>query len=115
MKERIFPLLLSYNTDDFSFEGSDFSIRKEKESTARIVLWREYQLINSYTLECSFCGPTKGPNKDCHFSISMLLDLGKRFGQTLLAYSDLEMAEDSTLQMKAYVKVIESLLKKPDD
>jgi hypothetical protein len=44
-------------------------VHKAKESTARVVLWKEYTLINSFTLECSFLGPTKGPHKDAHFSI----------------------------------------------
>ena len=76
-RERIFPLLFSQKCEQFSYDGSAFNVYKVKESTARVVIWKEYNLINSFTLECSFCGPTKGAYKDCHFSISMLVDLGK--------------------------------------
>ena len=63
-------------------------IHKAKEATARVVMWKEFSLINSFTCECSFCGPTKGLYKDCHFTISMLLDMGKQFCYTLLDYID---------------------------
>jgi hypothetical protein len=42
-------------------------------------MFREFNLINSFTCECSFLGPTKGLYKDCHFTIPMLLDMGKQF------------------------------------
>lgn len=58
-----------------------------RESTARVVMWREFNLINSFTLECSFCGPTSGIYKDCHFTISLLKELGKNFCITLMDYA----------------------------
>lgn len=50
-------------------------------------MWKEFNLINSFTLECSFCGPTNGLYKDCHFTIALLKDLGKTFCLTLLDYT----------------------------
>jgi len=50
-------------------------------------MWKEHGLINSFTLECSFFGPTKGPLKDTHFTISTLLDLGRHFCETLVEYT----------------------------
>lgn len=107
LKERVFPLLFSKRCSEFSYEGSGFNIHKAKESTARVVLWREYQLINSFTLECSFLGPTRGHFKDSHFSIPMLLNLGRQFCETLLEYSNIERAEDSGKLMKRILKEIE--------
>lgn len=109
LKERIFPLLFSRRCIEFSFEESDFNVYKVKESTARVVLWKEYSLLNSFTLECSFCGPSAGPYKDSHFSIPMLLDLGRKFCQTLLEYSNLELAEDSQKQTRKLLKEIDSM------
>ena len=31
-------------------------------------MWRDFNLVNSFTLECSFCGPTKGEYTGCHFN-----------------------------------------------
>ena len=70
---------MSKNCDYFNFDGSTFSIQKAKETTARVVMYREFQLIYSYTLECSFFGPNKGASKDCHFNQAMLLDIGAAF------------------------------------
>jgi hypothetical protein len=33
-----------------------FACEKEKDTTARIVLYKELGIINSYTLECTFYG-----------------------------------------------------------
>ncbi len=77
LKERIFPLMFSKTCDYFNFDNCSFNIQKSKESTARVVMWKEFQLVNSFTLECSFCGPNKGLYKDCHFTISMLLEIGR--------------------------------------
>ena len=50
-------------------------------------MWREFNLINSFTLECSFCGPTNGLYKDCHFTLGTLKDLGRMFCVSLIDYA----------------------------
>ena len=60
LKERIYPLLFSKNSDNFSFNGCNFVVQKARECTARVVMWREFNLINSFTLEATFCGATDG-------------------------------------------------------
>jgi hypothetical protein len=52
-------------------------IQKDRESTARVVMWKDFNLINSFTLETTFCGPTKGRYRDCHFTINTLKDCGQ--------------------------------------
>ena len=49
LKERIFPMLFSKVCDNFSFDNCSFTIHKSKESTARVVMHREFQLVNSFT------------------------------------------------------------------
>lgn len=48
------PLLLSQKNNHFSFKESKFRMEKFKESTARIVLFREFGILNCVTLENSF-------------------------------------------------------------
>jgi hypothetical protein len=55
-------------------------------------MWREFQLINSFTCEASFCGPSQGFYKGHHFSIQMLLDMGRDFCKTLAVYSEQDMS-----------------------
>ena len=82
--------LYSKNLDFFSFDNCNFNVQKAKETTARVVVCREFNLINSFTCECSFQGPDKGLYKDCHFTIQMLNvspSLTKGHGKTFLLYS----------------------------
>lgn len=53
-------------------------------------MWREFNLINSFTLEATFCGPTDGRYQDCHFTIQILKDCGRLFCRTLLDYASNE-------------------------
>ena len=40
----------------FNVKDCKFSCEKEKETTARIVLYKELGILNSYTLESTFYG-----------------------------------------------------------
>ena len=40
----------------FRFFSCKFRIQKSKEKTARVVLWREFNIMNCFTLEASFHG-----------------------------------------------------------
>jgi hypothetical protein len=55
----------------FSFGGSSFKMKKDKESTARIVVRRQFNVTHSYTLEASFFGCNFGPHCGQHFSIDV--------------------------------------------
>ena len=50
----------------FSLSQCVFRVQRSKESTARIVLWRELGLARSFTLEASFCGSDRD-----HFKVSL--------------------------------------------
>jgi len=49
-------------------------------------MWREFNLINSFTLEVSFMGPNKGANSGLHFNTTNLQNMGRLFCQTLVDY-----------------------------
>lgn len=55
---KLVPLLMQQRNRIFSFEDSHFRLEKSKEATARVVVYREFNVVNSYTLEASFCGPS---------------------------------------------------------
>jgi len=61
-------------------------------------MWKEFNLINSFTLESTFCGPTNGLYKDCHFTISILKNLGKTFCTTLIDYANNETKVKEAIQ-----------------
>jgi cytosolic carboxypeptidase protein 2/3 len=75
-KEKIFPWLLNKNCEDFSYHCCLFGVHKAKEATGRVVVWKEFNIQNSYTLECSFCGPTSGSRVGSHFNMRDLIKMG---------------------------------------
>lgn len=66
---RILPLLCGHKSQSFSFESSSFKIEKSKESTARVVVFREFNVQNSYTMECSFFGHKNKDGKITQFGL----------------------------------------------
>ena len=46
LRERVLPRLLWENGTTFSFDDCNFTVQKSKESTARVVMWREMGLMN---------------------------------------------------------------------
>jgi hypothetical protein len=51
-----------------SFKDCSFHVKKNRETTARVVVCRELSIRNSYTLEATFCGADFGPLKNYHFN-----------------------------------------------
>jgi hypothetical protein len=57
---KMVPILMSQKLNFFSFKDSNFRIEKSRETTARVVAYRELGINNSYTMETSFFGPGPG-------------------------------------------------------
>lgn len=88
IREKIFPRLLSKSSDCFSFDDCCFKIQKSKESTARVVAYRELGLINSFTLEASFCGADFGALAEQHFTTRHLEEMGYMVCDAILDFCD---------------------------
>ncbi|KAA3674746.1 uncharacterized protein DEA37_0005950 [Paragonimus westermani] len=43
----------------FSKKACMYVVNKTKEPTARVVIWREFSVLRSYTIEASYCGVTQ--------------------------------------------------------
>ena len=59
------PYFIGQRNKLFRFNQCNFAVEREKEATARIVLFRELSLMQSFTLEVSFYGGealSKGPS-----------------------------------------------------
>lgn len=85
----------------FGFEDCYFAVQKNKETTARVVMWREFSLVNSYTLEVSFLGPNRGENAGTHFNTKHLQTIGRVFCKTLADYaSDLDRVNQALVDLR---------------
>ncbi|KAM6417671.1 cytosolic carboxypeptidase 3 [Pluvialis apricaria] len=83
---RIFPFLLSKSCPEkFSFPDCRFRVRKSKEGTGRVVMWK-MGINNSYTLEASICGSKLGCRQSTHFDMKDLESIGQHFCDALLKY-----------------------------
>lgn len=51
---RVVPLLMSQQNNNFSYRSSRFRVEKSRESTARIVVFKEFGVTASYTCESTF-------------------------------------------------------------
>lgn len=86
-QDKLFPLLLHYNTPGiFSFPASVFKVQRSKAGTGRVVGFKTLGLVNSFTLEASFCGSTTGAFAGLHFNTSHLEMMGAALVGTLLDY-----------------------------
>jgi hypothetical protein len=88
LRERVFPALLSMISASFSLKDCNFAHQRGKDSTARVVVAKELGLLNSFTLEASFCGPSGAPGEEFHFAAKTLMDLGCSICEAVLDYCD---------------------------
>lgn len=108
VREKVFPGLLCRNSDCFNFDDCCFKVQTSKESTARVVAYRELAIVNSFTLEASFCGADFGPLADQHFTTKHLEEMGYLLCDAILDFCD----PDQTKVMQV-VKELQLLY--PDD
>lgn len=104
-RERIFPYMLEKQAEVFSYVDCAFSTQKSKEGTGRVVGWKELGIMNSFTLEASFCGSDFGKYADLHFNTSILQEIGHHFCETITEYMQVD-----NRKIKTMVSEIEDLM-----
>lgn len=82
-KMRVLPKLLSEETSKFRYFSCNFKIERSKEKAARIVLWREFDIMNCFTLEASFHGYLNKDRVTEEFTIEMLESMGQHLVNAL--------------------------------
>lgn len=55
-KVRLLPRILARNNHVFDITSCKFKVEKGKLGTGRVVVWKEFEVTNSFTLENSFYG-----------------------------------------------------------
>ncbi|XP_037085541.1 LOW QUALITY PROTEIN: cytosolic carboxypeptidase 4-like [Pollicipes pollicipes] len=67
----------------FSLRCCHLTVERSRETTARVVVWRELGVQRSYTMESSYCGCDQGPYQGCHLSTQQLQETGARLAVAL--------------------------------
>ena len=86
LHEQVLPFLLAQQHDAFSFGGSHFRVQRCKESSGRVVAWRECKVPFSYTVEGSLAGTDIGGRAGRHFAPRDLEAFGADLCRALLAF-----------------------------
>jgi hypothetical protein len=55
-KVRLFPKVLASLSPMFDYKNCRFNVQTDKFGTSRVVIWKEFGITNSFTLETSFHG-----------------------------------------------------------
>jgi hypothetical protein len=99
--DHVIVQLMAKHCSLYSMEDSTFKIRKEKENSARVVVWKEMGVRLSYTLEVGYGGVTQGVFKGQHHSWESILDIANGLAHSLVDMWDLdackaELAKEGT-------------------
>ncbi|KAK4304640.1 hypothetical protein Pmani_023422 [Petrolisthes manimaculis] len=73
----LLPRLAQNCMATFSLSDCHFLIERARETTARVAVWRQFEIPMSYTMEASTCGCDQGPYKNQHLSTKQLLESGE--------------------------------------
>lgn len=76
---RTLPKILSHIAPAFCMSSCSFVVEKSKESTARVVVWREIGVQRSYTMESTLCGCDQGKYKGLQIGTRELEEMGAKF------------------------------------
>ncbi|UJR33783.1 hypothetical protein I4U23_021209 [Adineta vaga] len=89
LNARVLPFIMSKTAPEmFAFDDCKFHIRRCKESTGRVVMWKEMMIKNSFTLEASF-GGSSIVDKPSHFNIQDYEKFGQCICESLRQYLDI--------------------------
>jgi len=106
---RTFPKMLSMHSAGrkyVCYNDCSFAVKKGRESTARVVVSKEINILNSFTLEATFCGSNYGPLKHCHMNIGHLQEVGSSLCDSILNYFISEGVVKDTLTVPHNVKAV---------
>eukprot|EP00161_Ancyromonas_sigmoides_P001624 TRINITY_DN11384_c1_g2_i3.p3 TRINITY_DN11384_c1_g2~~TRINITY_DN11384_c1_g2_i3.p3 ORF type:complete len:153 (-),score=13.73 TRINITY_DN11384_c1_g2_i3:405-863(-) len=88
-RERVFTRLLAENSEMFNIDECRYSVAKHAASTARVAMWRDFGIVNSFTIEASYCGASTGPRAGVHLHQDDLRRMGREAVGVLLECGDL--------------------------
>jgi len=85
-KMRMIPKLMSEKSELFRFFSCKFRVAPCKETTARVVLWNEFNITNCFTIEASFHGYFNKERVTLDFDQSHFLDIGEVLASSIFEY-----------------------------
>jgi len=84
-KVRLLPRIIATKTPIFSYKDCKFRVEGSKQRTARVVVWKEFGVTNSFTLESSFYGYYRG-KEIAQFEPKNYYELGSALLESFVEY-----------------------------
>ncbi|XP_063548384.1 cytosolic carboxypeptidase 1-like isoform X6 [Cydia strobilella] len=97
VKYLMLPALMHRISPAFALGSCSFRVERERESTARVTVWRHLGVTRSYTMEATFCGFDRGPFKGFHLNTQHLQSVGSDFCEALNGLNDTATSDDIQL------------------
>ena len=94
LRMRILPKLLSERTNMFRYFACKFRNERSKRKAARLILCKEFNLMNSFTCEASFHGYMDEERRTVEFLTSHYLKMGRILGSTFYEYKLIVEADE---------------------
>lgn len=107
VKYLMLPALMHRISPAFALGSCSFRIERERESTARVTVWRHLGVTRSYTMEASFCGFDRGPYKGFHLNTQHLQNVGCDFCEALIGLNDTATSVDIQLTKDLNGNIVE--------
>ncbi|XP_026731786.1 cytosolic carboxypeptidase 1-like [Trichoplusia ni] len=104
------PALMHRISPAFALGSCSFRVERERESTARVTIWRHLGVTRSYTMEASFCGFDRGPFKGFHLNTHHLQSVGSDFCEALNGLNDTATNVDIQLTKDLNGNIVEIYL-----
>ena len=90
-KVRLLPRVIAKRSSLFSYPDCRFMVKPDKQGTGRVVVWKEFSITNSFTLETSMFGYRIGEITviviQRQFSMQDYLNIGSEVMQSIVEYN----------------------------
>jgi Zinc carboxypeptidase/Cytosolic carboxypeptidase N-terminal domain len=111
---KLIPFILSKKNKLVSYKDSKFRMQKSKESTARIVAYKQLGIINSLTIEASFYGPSdlasfKDSRDDYHMTLNDLKSVGRDLCLVCLGFVSPYAITKNLISLSNYIRGTKSV------
>ncbi|ODN03805.1 Cytosolic carboxypeptidase 1 [Orchesella cincta] len=101
---------MSVHCPYFVMHFCHYDVRKSRETTARVAVWREFGITRSFTLECSYCGCDRGPSKGVSFGTSQLWEIGEALCESIATMECKIQSQQKLNEIDVPEAVIESFI-----
>ncbi|XP_067943240.1 cytosolic carboxypeptidase 2-like isoform X2 [Watersipora subatra] len=100
LEERMLPFCISrVGGSIFHFESCKFHIRRCKESTGRVVMYRNFNIKNSFTMEATFSGTQLDRDGSRHYNQKDFMNAGKYFALGVMEYASQQADKEKETTM----------------